>query len=107
MKSTFATRHLENNEVIKSHFQERVGRLEKYLKRFREDLVYLHGTLEKNPHKDEFYATLSLFLPTVALHCRERGSDYSSALNNAFLDMGRQIEKHKEKLIREKRRHSR
>ena len=76
----------------------------KYVKRFKDDLTYLHGALDKNPHKDEFYASLSLYLPSIVLHCRERGIDYASALNTAFLDMTRQIEKHKEKLIREKRR---
>jgi ribosomal subunit interface protein len=104
MKTTFLTRHLEESDIFKKHFEEKALKLGKHLKRFHEDLVYLHGMLEKNPHKEEFYATLSLFLPTTALHCREAGSDFSSAINSAFLDLGRQIEKHKSKLIREKRR---
>lgn len=104
MKTTFATRHLEDNDIFKNHFEEKTVGLGKYLKRFREDLVFLHGTLEKNPHKEEFYATLSLFLPTIALHCREAGGDYSQAINLAFSDIARQIKKHKAKLIREKRR---
>ena len=95
MKTTFTTRHIEmeSDDIIKGHFEDRAGKLGKYLKRFRDDLIYLHGTLERNPHKDEFYATLSLFLPTTALHCRERGQDYASALNLAFLDIARQIDK--------------
>lgn len=106
MKTTFSTRHIEaeSNDIIKGHFEDRAEKVKKYLKRFSDDLIYLHGTLERNPHKDEFWATLSLFLPTIALHCRERGQDYSSALNLAFLDLTRQIEKHKDKLGREKRR---
>ena len=104
MKTTFTVTHLESNEIIAGHFNDRAQRLGKYLKRFKDDLIYLHGALDKNPHKDEFYASLSLYLPSAVLHCRERGTDYASALNTAFLDMMRQIEKHKEKLIREKRR---
>jgi len=104
MKTTFTVTHLESNDIIKRHFDDKVQRLGKYLKRFKDDLIYLHGALDKNPHQDEFYASLSLYLPSVVLHCRERGTDYASALNTAFLDMARQIEKHKEKLIREKRR---
>jgi ribosomal subunit interface protein len=107
MKTTFSTRHLEDNDIFKNHFEEKALKLGKHLERFHGDLVFLHGTLEKNPHREEFYATLSLFLPTIALHCREAGEDFSSAINLAFLDMGRQIEKHKSKLIREKRRRPR
>jgi len=104
MKTTFTVSHFEENSVIRDHFQDRVMKLQKYLKRYKDELVFLHGTLDKNPHKDEFYASLSLYLPSVTLHCRERGSDYALALNLAFLDIARQIEKHTDKLNREKRR---
>ena len=104
MKTTFAVSHVANNPEFEEHFQERVARLQKYVKRFRDELVYLHGTLDKNPHKEEFYASLSLYLPSGTLHCRERGENFVSALNAAFLDLARQIEKHKDKLISEKRR---
>jgi ribosomal subunit interface protein len=104
MNTTFTVRHLENNDIIKGTFEDRAVKLKEHLKRFKDDLTYLHGTLEKNPHKDEFYATLSLFLPSVALHCREQGGDYAAALNTAFSDIVRQLEKHIDKLNREKRR---
>lgn len=104
MKTTFTVRHLENDDIIKGHFEDRAEKLEKHVKRFKDDLVYLHGTLEKNPHREEFYATLSLFLPTLALHAREKGLDYATAMNFAFADIVRQIEKHVDKLNREKRR---
>ncbi len=104
MKTTFTVTHMEENAIIKDHFEDRVSKLDKYLKRFRADLVYLHGTLDKNPHKEEFYASLSLYLPSATLHCRERAEDSVTAMNLAFLDLARQIEKHKDKLNREKRR---
>ncbi len=107
MKTTFTVRHLEKNSIVADHFEDGVAKLERHVKRFNEDLVYLHGTLEKNPHRDEFYATLSLFLPTVALHCRERGEDFALALNFAFTDIIRQLEKHTDKLNTEKRRRER
>ena len=104
MKTTFTVSHMQENSVIKDHFEEKISGLNKYLKRLKDDLVYLHGTLDKNPHKEEFYATLSLYLPSLTLHCRERGEDYALAMNLAFVDMARQIEKHKDKLGRERRR---
>ncbi|PIY82396.1 MAG: hypothetical protein COY78_06890 [Candidatus Omnitrophica bacterium CG_4_10_14_0_8_um_filter_44_12] len=104
MKTTFNVSHMEENSIIRDHFQDRAGKLQKYLKRYKDELVYLHGTLDKNPHKTEFFATLSLYLPSATLHCRERAGVYALALNLAFLDIARQLEKHKDKLSREKRR---
>ncbi len=105
MKTSLAVTHMQDNDIIRGHFQERVEKLSKYVKRFREDLVYLHAALDKNPHKDdEFHASLSLYLPSVTLHCREKGADYGAAFNEAFLALVRQLNRHKDKLNREKRR---
>lgn len=108
MKSSFTVNHLDDSPVFRQYFEQKAAKIGKYLKRFSDDLVYVHGVLDKNPHKnDEFFASVSLFLPTTTLHCRETGGDYSSAMNAAFLDISRQIEKHKAKLTREKRRKER
>lgn len=109
MKTTFAVRHIDMEEEakLKEYFQDRVEKIKKYLVRFKDDLIYLHGDFDRNPHKEEFYASLSLYLPAVALHCRERGEDSQAALNAAFLDLARQIKKQKDKMGREKRRSAR
>ena len=107
MKTTLTIRHLEDNEVVRGHFEDKALRIQKHLKRFKDDLTCLHGVIEKNPHKEEVFSSLSLYLPTVVLHCRERGDDFLKALNLSFLVLGRQIEKHKAKITREKRRKER
>lgn len=104
MKMTLTVRNLPNSVDVKALFEERISRLEKHLKRFKDDLTFLHGVLEKNPHKDEFFASISLYLPSIVLHCREKGRDYSGAMSEAILDIVRQLEKHKAKINREKRR---
>ncbi|HAJ57378.1 MAG TPA: hypothetical protein DCL35_06375 [Candidatus Omnitrophica bacterium] len=104
MKTTFTVRHVEKDSIIQDYFDDRAQKLQKHLKRFKDDLVYLHGMLEKNPHREEFYASLSLFLPTLALHCREKGEDFVTAMNASFQDIIRQLEKHVDKMNREKRR---
>ncbi len=104
MQTTFVVRHMEESPDIKAYFEDRVSRIRKYLMRFKEELTTLHASLDKNPHKGEYFASLSLYIPSGALHCRERAEDAKAALSEAFLDMARQIEKHKDKLTREKRR---
>lgn len=105
MKTTFTVTHMQDNDIVRGHFQDRVEKMAKYVKRYKDDQVYLHATLDKNPHKnDEFHASLSLYLPLATLHCREKGEDYATALNEAFLAISRQITRHKDKMNREKRR---
>jgi ribosomal subunit interface protein len=104
MKTTLAFSHMEENSILKDHFTDRADRLQKYVKRFKEELVSLHGALDKNPHKEEFYASLSLYLPTTTLHCREAAQDAIASITKAFLGLTRQVEKHTDKLTKEKRR---
>jgi ribosomal subunit interface protein len=104
MNITLAFSHMEENSVIREHYEDRALRLQKYTKRFKDELVHLHGSLDKNPHKEEFYVSLTLYLPTTTLHCRESAEDALAAVNKAFLGLTRQVEKHTDKLTREKRR---
>ncbi len=104
MKATLALSHLEDNSIIRDLYDEKVDKLSKYTSRFKEELVHLHGALDKNPHKDEFYTSLTLYLPIGTLHCREKGEDYAASMTKAFLAMIRQLGKHTDKLTREKRR---
>jgi ribosomal subunit interface protein len=107
MKITVAFSHMEDNSIIRDHFAERALKLQKYIGRFKDDLVYLHGSLDKNPHKEEFYASLCLYLPTKTLHCRETAGDSMSAVSKAYLGLTRQVEKLTDKLTKEKRRQAR
>jgi ribosome-associated translation inhibitor RaiA len=90
MKITVAFSHMEDNSIIRDHFAERALKLQKYIGRFKDDLVYLHGSLDKNP-----------------LHCRETAGDSMSAVSKAYLGLTRQVEKLTDKLTKEKRRQAR
>ena len=104
MKTTLAFSHMEDNSIVRDYFDEKCEKLTRYTKRFKDDLVHLHGTLDKNPHKEEFYASLTLYLPATTLHCREAGGDFEAAMHSAFLWLVRQVEKYTDKLFKEKRR---
>jgi len=104
VKTTLVFSHMAESEPARGVFEGKACKIAKHLKRFGDDLVTLHGALDKNPHKEEFHASLTLYLPTTTVHSRERGAQYERAFNEAFLDLARQLRKHKDKLTREKRR---
>lgn len=104
MRIAFTSRCPDKDSHIRDCFYEKAEKIEQYLKRFKDELVHMHGAIEENPHKEEFFATISLYLPTGVLYCRKSDDDYAGAINEAFLDLVRQLKKHKDKLNREKRR---
>ena len=107
MKTTLVFSHMEESAQARGVFMEKVGKVAKHLKRFKDDQAALHGALDKNPHKEEFHASLTLYLPTTTLHVRECAQEYGAAFNKAFQDLARQVRKHKDKLTLEKRRTTR
>jgi len=104
VKTTLVFSHMEESALARGAFLEKSGKIAKHLKRFKDDQAALHGALDKNPHKEEFQASLTLYLPTTTLHVRESGPEYGAAFNKAFLALARQLKEHKDKLTREKRR---
>jgi len=104
VRTTLVFNHTQEGPRARAVFDEKAQKIAKHLKRFRDDQVYLHGALDKNPHKEEFHASLTLYLPATTLHARECAPEYGAAFNEAFLDLARQLRKHKDKLTREKRR---
>lgn len=98
MQVTLAVRHFNKNKEIEDYFDERVSRLRHHLSNFKDDLIFIHGNLDRNPHKEEFYASVNVYLPSMTLHSRENAVDLLSAINLAFNAVIRQAEKFKAKL---------
>ena len=81
VKTTLVFSHMEESARARAAFNEKAGKIAKHLKRFGDDLVYLHAALDKNPHKEEFHVSLTLYLPTTTAHARERAPEYAAAFN--------------------------
>jgi len=107
VKTTLVFSHMKESVQARRVFLEKGEKIAKHLKRFKDDLVALHGALDKNPHKEEFHASLTLYLPSATLHARECAAEYGVAFSKVFLDLVRQLKKYKDKRIREKRRTAR
>jgi ribosomal subunit interface protein len=78
-----------------AHFIEKLNRL---LKRYAPDLVLLHGSMEKTPHKIEFSYSVNLTLPTGTLHATGVGADVRKSVKAAFAEIESQVKKHQAKL---------
>ena len=98
MNLTLSYRNVEKSAAIEELVDRHLNKLSKLLKTYAPELVHLHGTFDKNPHKPEYYLSLNLALPSGQIHCTGEGSSLPVAVRNAFAELRRQFKKHMEKL---------
>ncbi len=75
--------------------------LERQVKIFAEDLVYLRGIIEKHATRMLFRVSLLLDVPGRTLVAKEERPEAELALKDAFQELERQLKKHKAFLRRE------
>jgi ribosomal subunit interface protein len=98
MKVTYSQIDAESRELIEKECAHHIEKLNRLLKRYDPDLVQLHCTLEKTPHRIEYAFSLNLTMPTGSLQATGRGSDARAGAKVAFSEIESQVKKHQEKL---------
>ena len=98
MKITYSHIEAEVRASIVLEFDRHIEKLNKLLARYAPDLVQLHASVEKVPHKPKHCFSLHLTLPTGTLHASGEGSDVRAGAKIAFAEIESQAKKHQEKL---------
>jgi ribosomal subunit interface protein len=98
MKITYQGIEPELRKSIESEFAHHVEKINRLLKRYDPEVVLLHATSEKTPHKPEFGLSLNLTLPTGTLHATGLGSDVRAAAKVAFAEIETQVKKLQQKV---------
>jgi len=91
MKITYSHIEPEFQTDIEHETERHAEKLNRLLKRYAADLVYLHGSLEKTPRKTEFNFSVNLNLPTGTLHATGVGSDALGSAKAAFAELEKQV----------------
>jgi ribosome-associated translation inhibitor RaiA len=98
MKTSFSYKQPE----LREHTEEELGmclqRLEKLLSNYEPDLVQLHGSFGRIPHRESYALSLNLSLPTGTLHATGEADDVRSSVRAAFGEILAQLKKHKGRL---------
>lgn len=98
MKITYNHIELEFRIPIEHETERHAEKLNRLLKHYAADLVHLHGSLERVPHKHEFSYVINLTLPTGTLHATAVGAQPLGATKGAFAEIESQVKKHQQKL---------
>jgi ribosome-associated translation inhibitor RaiA len=94
MKVSISYKLIDWRKPVEAETERHVKKMEKLLKRYKPDLVQLHGGIDKHPRKEEYQFTLNLSLPTATLHATGEGPDVRACMKAAFAEIEAQIKKH-------------
>jgi ribosomal subunit interface protein len=101
MKLSISYKHVESHDALETEISRSVQKLTRLLKSYEPDLVQLHGVFTKNSHQDEHSFSLTLSLPTGALHATGTGENARAACKQAFSELAVQVKKHQSLLRRD------
>ena len=94
MKLSISYKHVDAHEAIEKDVDRHVAKLTKLLKAYAPDLVQLHCVFGMNAHKEQYFCTLNLSLPTGSLHTTSAGKNVRASCKMAFSDLETQLKKH-------------
>ncbi len=100
MRTEMTLKKVVRNELFDETVAMNEEKVEKRLKRLKEESAHLSIHVEKNPHKEEFYCGLNLFLPSKVIHIQERYHTLEGCVTDSFSRLLIQIDKYKHKIER-------
>jgi ribosome-associated translation inhibitor RaiA len=80
---------------IQRLIQELITRIEKKVKGFPPDVVYLRMMVEENSVRTLYHVSLVLELPEKTLATKEERHDLDETIRDAFAEIERQLDAHK------------
>jgi len=98
MKLSISYKHVESHQAVEAQANRAVEKMIRLLKCYEPDLVQLHGVFSQNTHKDEYSFSLTLSLPTGAMHATGTGENVRAACKQAFHELETQVKKHQSRL---------
>jgi ribosomal subunit interface protein len=98
MKLSISYKNVEAHEPVEMEVERQMGKFGRLLQSYSPDLVQLHATFSKTPHKDERACTLNLSLPAGTLHATGTGATMRASCKKAFSELEAQVKKHQARL---------
>lgn len=99
MRVDISYKNLEKSEFIENIFDNNLRKVERRIKIFkRDDPIHIAVNLEKNTHREQYFCSAHIYLPSKVLKAEEKGDTLSFAINKTFGALSKQLDKVKHKL---------
>jgi len=107
MRVDVSFKHLEKSEFLDNIIDKNIKKVERRIKLFKtDDAIHLSLHMEKNPHKDDYFCWINMYMPFKVLKAQNRKSSISVVINDCFSALIKQLDKFKyriERHLRKKR----
>jgi ribosome-associated translation inhibitor RaiA len=101
MRIDVSFKHLEKSPFLEGVIDKNIARTERRVRLFKSDeAIHLSLHLEKNPHRDEYFCWINMYLPYKVLKSQVRKNSSTVAINDCFSGILKQLDKFKHKLER-------
>lgn len=101
MKVSINYKRVESPKTIEKEVTRQTAKLSKLLKHYSTDLVQLHGVFSRNQRTHEESCSLTVSLPSGALHATGCGPNALAGCKRAFSEIESQVKKHQAMLRKE------
>src|SRR5262245_31559265 len=98
MKSNIEFKDFQAPESVRKLIDRRTSKLEKNLRKFSPELVYLRLMVEQNTVRSLYTISITLDLPGTTLAAREEQHDVQDGIRRAFSELERQLDRYKANL---------
>jgi Sigma 54 modulation protein / S30EA ribosomal protein. len=95
MRHNIEYKNFEPKERVRKLVEDLIERLDKYVKDFPEEAVFLRVLIEENAVRKLYHVSITLDLPRKILTTKEERHDVVKTVRDAFEEIKRQIKKYK------------
>ena len=101
MRVDASFKHFQRSDIIDDIIDKNIKKVERRIKLFKTDeAIHLSLHTEKNPHKDDYFCWINMYMPSKVLKAQNRKPSVSAAINDSFAALIKQLDKFKYKLER-------
>ncbi len=96
MRVDISSKRLEKSKLLDNIIDKNIKKVERRIKLFKtDDAIHLSLHMEKNPHKDDYFCWINMYMPFKVLKAQSRKSSISSVINDSFSALIKQLDKFK------------
>ncbi|MCM8773132.1 MAG: HPF/RaiA family ribosome-associated protein [Candidatus Omnitrophica bacterium] len=99
MRLDISLKNMERTPLLDNVIEKNIAKVERRLKIFRsEEAIHLSLHLEKNPHREEYFCWINMYLPFKVINVRSKLSSLTGVINDSFSALLKQMDKFKHRL---------
>jgi len=100
MRTDLTLKNVQKTSVLEEAIKKNMNKVEKRLKKLKGDSAHLSIHIEKNPHKEQYFCWMNLYLASKEIFVKEKLDSMLGCVTKAFLSLIKQIDKYKYKVER-------